>query len=124
VRLAGVNEIFDYNRAYSARRDIPLVDQTKIQSEEVINNGINNSEETLLSGNNESNRDLLSTREVIDYAVNSDMNKSKELIGLTKDISQLDAESAVSDMRRDSILQEYQYFVSNYASADGAVIRK
>lgn len=55
-------------------------------------------------------------------------NDDYSYIGKDKDIENLDMEKAISEMRQDSILQEYQYFVGNtntvYASADGVVIAK
>lgn len=51
-------------------------------------------------------------------------------IGKDSDIYKLDVEKAISDMKRDSVLQEYQYFVGSsqtfaaQQSADGIVIPK
>ena len=47
-------------------------------------------------------------------------------IGKDKDLSLLDMEKAISMMKQDSILQDYQYFVGNnrdiFSSEDGRVI--
>ena len=51
-------------------------------------------------------------------------------IGKDSDIYKLDVEKALSDMKRDSVLEEYQYFVGSsqtfagQQSADGIVIPK
>ena len=51
-------------------------------------------------------------------------------IGKDSDIHSLDMEKAIDDMKKDSILQQYQYFVGNSRnlytneSADGTVIQK
>ena len=49
-------------------------------------------------------------------------------IGRDKDLSLLDMEKAISMMRQDSILQDYQYFVGDnrelFSSEDGRVIAK
>lgn len=51
-------------------------------------------------------------------------------IGRDSDIFKLDVEKAISDMKRDSVLEEYQYFVGSsqtlteQQSADGVVIPK
>ena len=49
-------------------------------------------------------------------------------IGKDKDISLLDMEKAISMMKQDSILQDYQYFVGSskdiFSSEDGRVIAK
>ncbi|MGN1197654.1 MAG: hypothetical protein ACI4TA_08645 [Acetatifactor sp.] len=50
-------------------------------------------------------------------------------LGQNKDIRSLDVEKAIDDMRKDKVLQQYQYFVGNARniqteSADGVVVRK
>jgi hypothetical protein len=49
-------------------------------------------------------------------------------IGKDKDLSLLDMEKAISMMKQDSILQDYQYFVGSskdiFSSEDGRVIAK
>ena len=50
-------------------------------------------------------------------------------IGQNKDIRSLDVEKAIDDMKKDKVLQQYQYFVGNSRniqaeSEDGVVIRK
>ena len=55
-------------------------------------------------------------------------NNDFSYIGRDKDIQALDIQKAISDMKQDSILQEYQYFVGSarniYQSEDGMVIPK
>jgi len=63
-------------------------------------------------------------------SVSITFNKNDEFgyIGSKKDINNLDMEKAISDMKQDSILQEYNYFVGNsnniFNSEDGVVIAK
>ncbi len=49
-------------------------------------------------------------------------------IGSDSDINSLDMQKAISDMKQDSILQEYNYFVGNasnvFNSEDGTVLAK
>lgn len=49
-------------------------------------------------------------------------------IGSTKDIQTLDIRQAISDMKQDSLFQEYQYFVGSasnvFQSEDGKVLAK
>ena len=50
-------------------------------------------------------------------------------IGQDKDIQTLDVQKAISDMKKDQVLQQYQYFVGSARnlmaqSADGTVITK
>ncbi len=54
-----------------------------------------------------------------------------DYIGKDRDIEQLDMQKAISDMKKDSILQQYQYFVGSaqnlnngMVSEDGIVIPK
>ncbi len=62
--------------------------------------------------------------------VSLSFNKGEDYsyIGRDKEITNLDMEKAISAMRQDSILQEYQYFVGSadniFASEDGVVIAK
>lgn len=77
----------------------------------------------------ENRRRLLSTEDVIDFAVNSDMKTDKELIGSERSLENLDITKAISDMQKDSILKEYQVFVQNPVSdvldtEDGIIIKK
>lgn len=62
--------------------------------------------------------------------VSLSFNKNEDYgyIGRDKDLSTLDMEKAISMMRQDSILQDYQYFVGSskniFSSEDGTVIAK
>ncbi len=133
MRLTGINEIFQYNNNMSARRPIPQLDPLSVQVRGVEDvqkqkdslstsdkKGINESD----AKNQTPDREVLDTKEVINYAVNAQMNKDKELIGSESDLQRLDVEKAVSDMRKDSILQEYQFFVGNNVTPDGSFARK
>lgn len=56
-------------------------------------------------------------------------SESFDYLGSESDINQLDVQKALSDMRKDSVLQEYQYFVGSaqafsFHSEDGSVIPK
>lgn len=55
--------------------------------------------------------------------------ESYDYLGSESNLADLDMQKAISDMKRDSVLQEYQYFVGNSQnlfinSADGLVIPK
>ncbi len=133
MRLTGINEIFQYNNSMSARRPIPQVNPSSVQVRGIENDqnqevSVSTSDNKGISENNADNqtrdREVLDTQEVINYAVNSDMNKDKELIGSESDLRRLDIEKAVSDMKKDSILQEYQFFVGSTVTPDGSFMRK
>lgn len=63
-------------------------------------------------------------------SVSLTFNKNDDFsrIGSDKDINNLDMQKAISDMRQDSILQEYNYFVGSssnvFSSEDGVVLAK
>lgn len=63
-------------------------------------------------------------------SVSLSFNKGNDYsyIGSEKDIANLDMQKAISDMRQDSILQEYNYFVGSasnvFKSEDGIVLAK
>ena len=63
-----------------------------------------------------------------DISVVFNKNDDFSYIGRDKDVESLDIERAISDMRQDSILQEYQYFVGSvgnvFHSEDGTVLSK
>lgn len=49
----------------------------------------------------------------LDYAGTYDPDASYELKGADSDINSLDVEKAVSDLEKDKMLQQYQYFVGS-----------
>lgn len=50
-------------------------------------------------------------QDALDFAVNSTKKAEYSLVGADSDLASLDIAKAISDMQKDSILQEYQYFV-------------
>lgn len=68
-------------------------------------------------------QNLLPTQEVVDFAIQSDFNSDKELIGRDASLENLDMQKAISDMQRDNILREYQVFIQDPDFIDG-VVRK
>ena len=62
-----------------------------------------------------------------DFAKEFDGNKSYDLKGADSDIRSLDMEKAISDMQKDQMLHQYQYFVgesaNNAANEQVAAIR-
>ena len=65
-----------------------------------------------------------------DISITFNRQENFGYIGKDSDIHSLDMEKAIDDMKKDSILQQYQYFVGNSRnlytneSADGTVIQK
>ena len=61
---------------------------------------------------------------VVDLGREGELDTDISLIGKDKELKTLDVNQAVSDMQKDSILQEYQYFVGNIQTDDGMVTRR
>lgn len=73
------------------------------------------------------NRSRMANLEDVSLSMNS--LKDMDFLGKDNGIDSLDMEKAISDMGKDDILQEYQYFVGGQdpvvtAGEDGMVIRK
>jgi len=63
-----------------------------------------------------------------EVSVSFNKQENYSFIGKDRDTSLLDMQKAVSDMRQDTILQDYRYFVGNssniFQSEDGIVVAK
>lgn len=74
--------------------------------------------------------DNRASRSIDPNNVSLSFNKGNDFsyIGSDKDIAGLDMQKAISDMKQDSILQEYNYFVGSasnvFRSDDGIVLSK
>lgn len=68
--------------------------------------------------------------ELEDISITFNRQESFDYLGKDSDIHSLDVEKAIDDMRKDKILQQYQYFVGSSRNlqiennADGIVIQK
>lgn len=78
------------------------------------------SEEKVVFAEPKKNADLA------DVSLTFNKQDSFEYIGRDKDVRSLDMEKAISDMKKDQMLQSYQYFVggSRQIGNDGVVIAK
>ena len=117
-----INDSFRYMQDYRIN-DIPRVDAPKPEPAQV-------------KENTEAAKPLVTIEPVEDRRprsvdpneVSLSFNKNNDYgyIGKDKDLSLLDMEQAISMMRQDSILQDYQYFVGSskdiFNSEDGRVI--
>lgn len=64
-----------------------------------------------------------------DISVTFNRHEDFKYLGQDSDIRSLDVEKAISDMKKDQVLQQYQYFVDSAGSlhmegSDGTVIQK
>ena len=60
----------------------------------------------------------------LDFAFQSKLKTDKVLIGSNSDLESLDIAKAISAYKKDSVLQEYSYFVNDINQEDGFVIKK
>ena len=119
-----INDSFRYMQDYRIS-DIPRIDSVK----EAPAKTQENPEVTKPSVSIEPIEDRR-PKSVDPNEVSISFNKNDDFgyIGKDKDLSLLDMEQAISMMRQDSILQDYQYFVGSskdiFNSEDGRVIAK
>ena len=112
------------------KRDIPQVNANELNNEENVNK-VAEAKESIETHSPAQlsqieNRSNVADLENISLTFNKE--ESFDYIGSDASIKSLDMQKAISDMKKDSILEEYQYFVGNsknlYADADGIVIPK
>lgn len=60
----------------------------------------------------------------IDFALQSKLKTDRVLIGSNSDLQTLDIAKEMSGYKRDSVLQEYSYFINDINPEDGFVIKK
>ncbi|MCR4865374.1 MAG: hypothetical protein K5921_00450 [Lachnospiraceae bacterium] len=117
-----INDSFRYMQDYRIN-DIPRVDAPKPEPAQVKEN-TEAAKPSVIIEPIEDRR----PRSVDPNEVSLSFNKNNDYgyIGKDKDLSLLDMEQAISMMRQDSILQDYQYFVGSskdiFNSEDGRVI--
>lgn len=130
MRISG-DDIFDYSRISLYKKEIPHVAPDK----QVSDTGVQIKKQSLTQQTadakaeektdiKEAKKQSPNQTEILNYARNAGLAADKELIGMDVDIRQLDVEKAVSSMKKDSVLQGYQYFIGNLSTEDGTVTRK
>ena len=106
--------------------DIPRVDVEAVKEKEINSTPENLSPSVLIEDVKPDNR----PRSLDPNEVSITFNKNDDFsnIGSEKDIHKLDIRQAISDMKQDSLFQEYQYFVGSasnvFQSEDGKVLAK
>lgn len=70
-----------------------------------------------------------SATDLQDISLNFNQNEEFNLVGQNSSLAGLDVEKAISDMKKDSVLEQYQYFVGSSDSTvvndeDGLVFQK
>lgn len=127
--IQGFGQYQDFMSNYRIN-DIPrVIEAPEVKTSEVtgISQNINTVPSNVdIEGNAAANRPrFLDPNEVsIGFQKNNDFS----YLGKDKDVESLDMQKAISDMKQDSVLQEYQYFVGSaqniYQSSDGTVLQK
>ena len=129
--------ISDYGSLYnpSNRYEVKTVDLETVQKQDQekskpislnLFSNVEQSEPSIMTDSKASK-----TANLEDISLTFQQNESFDYIGQDKNVLSLDVEQAISDMKKDSVLQEYQYFVGSSKnlfevnqSEDGIVIPK
>lgn len=113
----------DYNR-----RNIPQVTPEEALANEQALKTTNDIENISLSSKEEAVDTRSRVASLEDVSLTFNKEDSFDYIGSDASINKLDMEKAISDMKKDNILQEYQYFVGSsknlYQDNDGTVLIK
>lgn len=121
----GLGNYGNYNRY---QNNIPAVKPEDIKTEELKLNEqkVNEQEPSISAQPAIDNRSRTANLEDISLTFNKE--ESFDYLGNDSSIKTLDMQKAISDMKKDGILEEYQYFVGKnqavYADADGVVVSK
>ncbi len=135
----GIGSITDYNSLFANYRvpQIPVADVEKIQSNSA--NAVKNSQQTDIQSDvndidlsiEEKSPVRSQNADVRELSLTFNAGEDFGYIGQDSDLGNLDMQKAISDMKRDSILQQYQYFVGTAdnlfpqsSNEDGAVFLK
>lgn len=117
----GIGPISDYNSFFANYKvpEIPSVDFSRVQK----NDAVSVSEKTTGTQSEQTVNDIdLSIEEkpiersnasVHDMSLSFNVNEDYGYIGRDSEIESLDMQKAISDMKKDQVLQQYQYFVGS-----------
>lgn len=125
----GMNNIPSYQGYH--RPEIPVVTEEEIRRQDAEQQAVRQTELPDYSELTElKEQDTRSrTADLENISLTFQKSESFDYLGSESDINRLDVQKALSDMRKDSVLQEYQYFVGSaqsfsFHSEDGTVIPK
>ena len=127
-----INGLLDYGGLYSNYRpvQIPMVDVSGVakQDENAIKASENVVAAPVLETPVNDNRSRMADLDNI--SLNFNTGDDYSYIGSESDMATLDMEKLISDMKKDKVLEDYQYFVGStntqntFADNDGAVFLK
>jgi hypothetical protein len=110
---------------------VSQVKQTDVHHEEQIaSKEADSQKDNLKQSEDSAERKPVTHMELEDISLNFNKGETYDYIGKDSDINNLDVKKAVSDMRKDQLLEQYQYFVGATQddillnNQDGLVIRK
>ena len=125
--LSGFGRVQPYYKA----SEIPVITPAEVQKQNEQQTDTNRAaaEEVKPSALADTWEDTRSrTADLEDISLTFNKEESFDYLGSESGLMNLDVQKAISDMRKDSILQEYQYFVGSSPSFmntdDGIVFRK
>lgn len=126
----GIGKISDY-ASFLQNYQVPVIPRVSIDEvmEQDRSAATQNMPATATHDTPEEIRPLRKDAQLEDISVVFNKQDDFGYIGQDRDIRSLDVEKALDDMRKDKVLQQYQYFVGNSRkiqseSEDGVVIRK
>lgn len=99
--------------------DYNTIKNTQIQEQSVPNVIDTAGEDTRVAEVTESERDNKPDHGATEYAKQYQPDAEYDLKGIASDITSLDVEKAISDMKKDQVLQQYQFFVGERMSQTG-----
>ena len=127
-----INGLLDYGGLYSNYRpvQIPIVDVAEVakQDEQALKASENVVAAPVLETPVNDNRSRMADLDNI--SLNFNTGDDYSYIGSESDMATLDMEKLISDMKKDKVLEDYQYFVGStntqntFADNDGAVFLK
>ncbi len=135
----GIGPISDYNSFFANYRvpEIPSVDLESVRrtgaasENEQINGSVAKPAVNEIDLTIEEKPIERSNANVHDLSLSFNLNEDYGFLGKDSDIENLDMQKAISDMKKDQVLQQYQYFVgssndlfSNDSGKDGLVFVK
>lgn len=127
-----INGLLDYGGLYSNYRpvQIPMVDVSEVAKQD--ENAIKASENVVVAPVLETpvNDNRSRMADLDNISLNFNTGDDYSYIGSESDMATLDMEKLISDMKKDKVLEDYQYFVGStntqntFADNDGAVFLK
>lgn len=131
MRISGISDYSQFIQNYRIpeipvadlkQTEKPLIDKPQVQSEPINDIDLSIEEKRPVSRKN---------ADVHALSLTFNANEDFGYIGQDSDLGNLDMQKAISDMKKDSILHQYQYFVGSAenlfpqsSSEDGAVFLK